>query len=143
MSMRDVKSDSADFVVGDAFSADSVPWHLTTSEWADEVKRVLKPSGLYAMNVIDLPPLEMLKAETATLLDSFADVRMITFAEANGRPFGGNAVLLASDRPLPKAVGSNAEGASTLDLPAVRWFSRGAEPLRDDYAPVDQLLTLK
>jgi MFS family permease len=143
ISMRGVKSDSADVVVGDAFNANSIPWHLTTQEWMAEVKRVLKPGGLYAMNLIDLPPLELLKAETATLLDAFADVRIIAFAEANGRPFGGNEVLLASDRPLPKGAGSRAEGATTLDLPAVKWIARGAEPLRDDYAPADQLMTFK
>jgi MFS family permease len=143
MSMRDLRSNSADVVVGDAFSAHSVPWHLTTSEWASEVKRVLKPGGIYAMNVIDLPPLELLKAESATLLDAFADVRMIAYVDGGGRPLGGNAVLLASDRPMPKSAGSRFEGARTLDLPAVKWFAAGAEVLRDDYAPVDQLLTLK
>jgi MFS family permease len=141
INMLEVKSNSADVVVGDAFSQHSVPWQLTTSEWIAEVKRVLKPGGLYAMNLIDDPPLEMLKAEAATLLNAFSDVRLVTFAAEDGRPAGGNAVLLASDRPMPKAVRSNAEGAITYNLPGVEWLARGAEPLRDDYAPVDQLLT--
>jgi MFS family permease len=141
INMRDVKSNSADVVVGDAFSNHSVPWQLTTSEWIAEVRRVLKPHGLYAMNLIDVRPLEMLKAESATLLDAFADVRLITYAGEDERPFGGNAVLLASDQPMPKAVRSNAEGATTYSLPEVEELSVGTEPLTDDYAPVDQLLT--
>lgn len=140
VNMLKVPSHSADVVVGDAFSNHSVPWHLTTTEWMEEVQRVLKPGGMYAMNVIDAPPLEMLKAEAATLLDTFKDVRLVTEAE-EGRPLGGNSVLLASNRPMAKAVRSSAFGATTIDLPGVKWFARGAEPLRDDYAPVDQLIT--
>lgn len=140
--MLDLPSNSADFIVGDAFSGYTVPWHLTTSEWMAEVKRVLKPGGLYALNIIDLPPLEFLKAETATVANAFPEVRMVTFAGGDGRPGGGNAVLLASDRPFPKGVRSKAEGATTFDLPTVKWLASGVEPLRDDYAPVDQLLTV-
>lgn len=141
ISMLGVKSDSADVVVGDAFANHSVPWQLTTTEWTAEVKRVLRPGGLYAFNLIDDPPLEMLKAELATMLDTFADVRLITFAGEDGRPAGGNMVLLASDRPMPKAVHSSAEGATTFYLSAVKSIAFGAEPLTDDYAPVDQLIT--
>jgi MFS family permease len=141
ISMRGLANNSADLVVGDAFSNDSVPWHLTTTEWMEEVKRVLRPGGLYAMNVIDEGPLERLKAEAATLLDTFAEVRLIAFAAPGGRPLGGNEILLASDRPMPRAVGSHAEGATTLHMPGVKWFAGNAQPLRDDYAPVDQLIT--
>lgn len=141
ISMLGVRSNSADVVVGDAFANHSVPWQLTTTEWTAEVERVLKPGGLYAFNLIDDPPLEMLKAELATMLDTFADVRLITFAGKDGKPAGGNMVLLASDRPMPKAVHSNAEGATTYYLPEVKTIAFGAEPLTDDYAPVDQLIT--
>jgi MFS family permease len=141
INMLKVPSDSADLVVGDAFSNHSVPWHLTTTEWMKEVKRALKPGGTYAMNVIDTPPLEMLKAEAATLLDTFRDVRLVTIAGEDGRPLGGNAVLLASDRPMAKAVRSNAFNAVTYDLPGVEWLAKGSKPLRDDYAPVDQLIS--
>ena len=53
MTMRDQPSRSADVVVGDAFGGRAVPWHLATREWAAEVRRVLRPGGLYALNVID------------------------------------------------------------------------------------------
>lgn len=141
ITMLDVPSDSADLVVGDAYNNHSVPWQLTTAEWTAEVKRVLKPDGLYAINVIDFPPLELLKAEAATLLDAFADVRLVTFIGEDGRPSGGNAVLFASDRPMPRDARSNAEGATTYNLPSVEWLTGDTEPLRDDYAPADQLLT--
>jgi len=143
MTMRDIADDSADVVVGDAFSGYTVPWHLTTTEWLEEVKRVLKPGGLYTLNVIDHDPFEFFKAEAATLLKSFADVRMITIYFQGGVLAGGNAVMVASDRPLPKAVSSTTAFGYTSLLPEVEKFAAGAEPLTDDYAPVDQLRTVE
>jgi MFS family permease len=139
--MLDVGGDSADVVVGDAFGHLAVPWHLATAEWTEEVQRVLRPDGLYALNVIDLRPLALLRAEAATLLEAFSDVRLVAVPGVDGRPVGGNAVLLASDRPLPRAAGSKADGAITYDRRAVESLAAGAQTLRDDDAPVDQLLT--
>jgi MFS family permease len=138
--MLSVPSHSTDVVVGDAFGNMAVPWHLTTEEWTEEVKRVLKPGGLYALNVIDLPPLDLQRAETATLLEAFDDVRIVTFG-AEERPLGGNAVILASDRPVPAAAGTNDRFATTLRASEVERFAEDAEVLRDDFAPADQLLT--
>lgn len=142
LGMLDIPTDSADVVVGDAFGNYAVPWHLATAEWTDEVMRVLKPGGLYALNVIDYRPQELLRAEAATLLDAFADVRLVAVPAADGWPAGANAVFLASDRPMPKRTGSRKEGAITYRLPDVETFALGSDILRDDYAPVDQLLTI-
>jgi spermidine synthase len=138
----DVASDSVDVVVGDAFSATSVPWHLTTAEWIEEVRRVLKPDGLYAMNVIDHPPLDLASAETATLLDAFSNVRLISYPGPTGELLGGNLVFLASDRSLLR-TGSDAKGGITYDETAAAQLADGAEVLRDDFAPADQLLTAR
>ena len=127
--------------VGDAFSSRTVPWQLMTSEWLREVKRVLKPNGLYALNMIDLRPLRLLRAESATLLAAFANVRLVTTPGSGGRPAGGNEVVLASDGPLPPAHDPPADGATSYDRTAVAAIVAGAQPLRDDYAPVDQLET--
>ena len=62
---------SADVVVGDAFSGVLVPPHLATLEFAAEVRRVLRPDGVYVLNVIDCPPLRVSRAEAATLLAAF------------------------------------------------------------------------
>lgn len=138
--MLDLPTGSADVVVGDAFGNLAVPWHLATAEWTEEVKRVLKPNGLYALNVIDLPPLDLQRAEAATLLDAFADVRMVTVG-AEERPLGGNAVLLASDRRIPDSATSENKLATTLSSNDTESFTADAQALRDDYAPADQLLT--
>lgn len=131
---------SADVIVGDAFGNLAVPWHLATAEWTEEVKRVLRPGGLYALNVIDLPPLELQRAAAATLLDAFADLRIVTYGSEE-RPVGGNAVLLASDRPVPDSAATENAVATTLSRNESRAFAEGADVLRDDYAPADQLLT--
>ena len=40
------RADSYDLVVGDAFAGESVPWHLTTAEVAEEIDRMLRPGGI-------------------------------------------------------------------------------------------------
>ncbi len=142
LTMRERADGSADVVVGDAFGNYSVPWHLATREWLDEVERVLKPGGLYLLNVIDLRPNDLLRAEIATLRARFRHVALVTFPGTDALPAGGNALLLASDRPLPAAATADpAEGATGYGETAVERYAAGATPLRDDYAPTDQLLT--
>jgi spermidine synthase len=138
--MLDVKSESADVVVGDAFGNRAVPWHLATTEWAEEVKRVLKPGGLYALNVVDLQPLDLQKAEAKTLLDVFPHVRLVSLGFSE-HPAGGNAVLLASERPIPASAGTENGETTTLEQQTVESFAAGARALTDDYAPADQLIT--
>jgi spermidine synthase len=141
LTMRDEPPGGADVIVGDAFSSRTVPWQLMTTEWLHELRRVLRPGGLYALNMIDYPPLHLLRAEAATLLDSFTNVRLITGAGADGRPAGGNAVLLASNGSLPYERGPAADGGTIYDRAAIVQLVSGDKPLRDDYAPVDQLET--
>ena len=40
VNLRDVPDDSADLVVGDAFGGRAVPWHLTTTEFVEDIRRV-------------------------------------------------------------------------------------------------------
>lgn len=143
MTMRERPDGSADFVVGDAFGYFVVPWHLATREWLDEVKRVLKPGGLFMQNVIDTRPNKLLRAEIATVLESFRDVVVVTYPGKDASPDGGNSVVIASDRPLPAAamVADPAGGATSYDRFTLERYTADATPLRDDYAPTDQLLT--
>jgi hypothetical protein len=141
VTIRHEPNKSADVIVGDAFSSRTVPWQLMTTEWLHEVQRVLRPGGLYALNMIDHPPLSLLRAEAATLLVTFTNVRLIAVAGANGRPAGGNEVLLASNGALPPQYGPPTAGASTYERAGLLRIVGGAKALRDDYAPVDQLET--
>jgi hypothetical protein len=95
------------------------------------------------MNLIDLKPLEFFKAESATMLRSFADMHFIGLVYRSGEPAGGNIILVGSDRRLPKSVRSYTDQAYTYLRPEIEKLAGGAEPLTDDYAPVDQLRTFE
>ncbi|MEU6808278.1 fused MFS/spermidine synthase [Streptomyces sp. NPDC046831] len=91
----------ADLVVADVFSGARTPAHLTSTEFLDEVRRALKPGGVYAANLTDGPPLAHLRRQVATAAARFAELALVADpAVLRGRRFG-NAVLAASDRPLP------------------------------------------
>jgi MFS family permease len=138
-------SASADLVVGDAFGARSVPWHLATAEFADQVRRVLRPDGVYVLNVIDADPLALLAAETATLDARFPHVTLLARPDQLAPGGGGNAVLVAADRAvdldgLAARAAARGEPGSVVDGEGVRALTDGAAVLTDDFAPVDQLL---
>ena len=144
--LRDQPDDAYDLVIGDAFGGLAVPWHLTTQEFVEQVRRTLKPDGVYAVNLIDYPPLAFARAEAATLQSVFANVAVIAPAERIGRRDGGNFVLVASDAPID-AEGIAAANAARGDDDVIATGEQldefiGEVPvLTDDYAPVDQLLT--
>lgn len=141
-----VPSGSRDLVVGDAFGGLSVPWHLTTVEFAAQVQRVLRPEGLYVVNVIDRGPRAFLAAETATLAEVFAAVAVVGHRGGLDSPAGGNHVIIASDTPLDTAALDTALAAADqpgelADGALVAAWRTGGRLLTDDHAPVDQLLT--
>lgn len=142
-SIAEQPTDAYDVVVGDAFGGLAVPWHLTTREMVAQVDRVLRPGGVYVLNVIDHPPAKFVRAETATLRTIFEEVVLFgTDAQADGDE-GGNYVLVASDAPVPRdQLAALAAERGAADRPHdTDDFVRGAQVLTDDDAPVDQLLT--
>ena len=66
VSVADEPKGSYDVVNGDAFASRSVPWHLTTKEFLTQVRGLLRPHGIYVMNLIDAGN-GFLRAELATL----------------------------------------------------------------------------
>lgn len=144
--LRALPDSSADVVVGDAFGARSAPWHLATTEFADDVRRVLRPDGVYLLNVIDNDPLALVRAQIATLGSRFAHVVAVARPDQLARGGGGNVVLVAADRPLDLAalqarLVALDEPATVLDEAATGALAGGAAPLTDDHAPADQLIT--
>ncbi len=128
---------SYDFILGDAFASRSVPWHLTTREFLTRIRSLLRPSGAYVMNLIDSGDLRFLKAEAATMLAVFGSVAIF--------PVPNNYVLVGSNDPVDtdrvaRTVAGRGIRIAPLTGAELRSFVGGASPLRDDYAPVDQLL---
>ncbi|MFG3511749.1 spermidine synthase [Streptomyces bobili] len=93
----------ADLVIADVFSGARTPAHLTSTEFLDEVRRALKPGGCYAANLADGPPLAHLRGQIATAAARFPELALVADPTVlRGKRFG-NAVLVASDLPLPTA----------------------------------------
>ncbi len=142
---RRLPDDSQDLVIGDAFGDLSVPWHLTTREFLSDVKRVMRPDGLYVLNLIDYPPLRFARGEAVTLAAVFSHVAVLAPPSSLAGDQGGNFVLAASDRPFDHARldalirARNGQEKVALDGEATR-FADDARVLTDDYAPVDQWL---
>lgn len=142
LALGKIADDSADIVIGDAFGSRSVPFHLATEEFHTEVDRVLRPGGLYAMNIIDTGGQRFLAANAATLAEVFDHV--VVFRDgsiaAGGR---GNAMIVASDSPIDEValdagrIARDDSGELETNFEA---FIDGATVLTDDFAPVDQLI---
>ncbi|NEA46221.1 fused MFS/spermidine synthase [Streptomyces sp. SID10815] len=126
----------ADLVIADVFSGARTPAHLTSAEFLDEVRRALKPGGLYAANLADGPPLAHLRGQIATAAARFAELALIADpAVLRGKRFG-NAVLVTRDLPLPVAEltrrsASDPHPARVEHGRALGDFTGGARPVTD------------
>ena len=139
------RTEGYDVVVGDAFGHLVVPWHLATREMAADIARVLRPTGVYAQNVIDYPPNRFIRAELATVAAAFPHVALIAPQDALDGRTGSNFVIVASKAPLALDELRNHldlvdEPVQLLSGPRLAGFIDGARVLTDDFAPVDQLL---
>ena len=138
-------SGSADVIVGDAFGGLSVPWHLTTVEFVEEIDRVLRPGGIYVVNVIDYPPVEFARRELSTLAEVFDHVGVIAPQRALTGIHGSNFVLVGSRHPirwgeLQARVAARGEGELVWADRLAAEFAGDSPILRDDFAPVDQIV---
>jgi spermidine synthase len=95
---------SYDLVIGDAFDGPHVPAQLSGAAFAGEVRRVLRGSGVYALNVIDVPPLDAVRAHDAVLRGIFSRVAWVAPPRVQRARAPGNVVLLAADVALPLAA---------------------------------------
>ena len=51
---RHQDSKQYDLIFGDAFNDFSVPWHLTTREFNEKIAKMMSPTGVYMINIIDV-----------------------------------------------------------------------------------------
>ncbi|MEU2507273.1 fused MFS/spermidine synthase [Streptomyces sp. NPDC007863] len=127
---------SADLIVGDVFGGSRVPAHLTSLTYAREVRRVLRPGGIYAANLADGAPFGFLRGQLATFAAVFPELALIAEpAVLRGRRFG-NAVLVASDEALDVAgltrrAAADAFPARVEHGEALARFTGGAPPVGD------------
>ncbi|MFJ9836108.1 spermidine synthase [Streptomyces sp. NPDC101169] len=128
--------DSADVVVADVFGGSRVPAHLTSLGYAREAERVLRSGGVYLANLADGAPFGFLRSQLATFAAVFEHLVMIAEPGVlRGRRFG-NAVLVASHRPvdtagLARRAAADAFPARVEHGAALRDFTGAARPVQD------------
>jgi len=136
-SLQHLHRGTSDVVVTDVFAGARVPAHLATLELVQEVHQVLRPGGVYAVNVADTGTLPFARQQAATLAAVFEHV--IVLAEPGvlrGRRFG-NVVLAGSDQPFPlddlRHVTTRSIGRARVETHHA--FVRSASPATDADPP--------
>jgi spermidine synthase len=156
-----------DFIYGDAFNDYAVPFHLTTREFNEKVKRLLKPeSGVYLINIIDVfdvrnpaedkeatknPTGLFLGAVFNTFRETFGEDKTYVFCCNKDEPSHGRDtyIVVGSLRPLsvddlPGSEEPYIFEGSQLSPEHLRILTddrhSGADLLTDDKAPVENLL---
>lgn len=139
-----------DYIFGDTYIGLSVPFHLTTREYLEEVRRHLAPGGIYAVNL------------AAGLSDPFSLSVYRTVAEVFPSTYvfqvrGAANVLVLASEDSQLTTAELVARAGALDRrfrfdPTLAELARsrvdveveaaGAPILSDDFAPVDRLIRL-
>jgi len=134
--LEQLPADSFDVLVVDVFAGAQTPAHLTSVEFTVAGARVLRPSGIYAVNVGDGPPFAHARGRVAAVRSVFAHVCVLAEpAVLRGRSFG-NLVVVASDRELPvseliRRVAADPFPARLVDGAALDRFVAGRAPIVD------------
>ena len=130
---------SFDVVVADVFAGDRTPAHLTSVEFTRAAARVLAPTGAYAVNVGDGPPLAHARGRVAAVRAVFGHVCVMAEpAVLRGRRFG-NLVVAGSRQELPLAALTRRLAADPFPARLVAGseldrFTAGAAPITDALA---------
>ena len=153
MKIPDLPEASYDMVVGDAFNDFSVPYHLTTWEFNQRVQELLKPGGLFIVNIVDnLNTGRFLRAYVHTLSQTFKHVYVVRdddFWEDDTRS-NVTYVVVGTDTTITLAQLARANEEAGRGTPVSRfmpqdvferWYNRDKPILlTDGFVPVDQLI---
>ncbi|MBI5091275.1 MAG: fused MFS/spermidine synthase [Candidatus Hydrogenedentes bacterium] len=138
-----------DLILLDAYDSHTIPFHLTTREFLEIVKKRLKPGGIVAANIWSPESNKFHYAEIATYQAVFGRVYIF---QAKG---SGNYIFVTQKENQERSIDSLVERAKAImeesklpfDLPPlvrdqvvpITSETPKAEVLTDDYAPVDLL----
>ncbi|MBA3528506.1 MAG: fused MFS/spermidine synthase [Propionibacteriaceae bacterium] len=110
--LAELRDDSRDLVVIDAFLGPRVPADLTTVEFFGEVRRVLATDGTAMINVTDRAPFAYGRRVLAALSANFGNVLLSAEpATLKGRRFG-NVLMVGSNAALPHLELARRAGSS-------------------------------
>ena len=148
---------SYDFIFGDAFNDLSVPYHLTTREFSAKLRELLKPEGVYMINIIDIYREGLgrfLGSFVATALQSFPNVYVFSSSADGPTEDRDTFVVACSLQPLDIHDLGDRDGDYDFEGVLFAWSEDGVYGgqmetvlarsngliLTDDFAPVDNLL---
>jgi spermidine synthase len=137
--LEQVPAGSFDVVVADVFAGARTPAHLTSAEFTALAAAALQPSGVYAANIGDGPPLEHTRRRIATVQSVFAHSCVIAeSAVLRGRRFGNIVVVAAGQEldiaGLTRRAAADPFPARVIDGDELRRFVGGARPITDALA---------
>lgn len=139
-----------DYIYSDTYIGLSVPFHLTTVQFLDEVKRDLEPEGVFGVNLATGLSDPFSQAIYNTVRERFRSVYLFR-ARASA-----NVLVLATDQPEVSPERLRARAAeldrtlrfdpTLAEIAASRFqgefVSRDVPVLTDEYAPTDRLIRL-
>ncbi|MHB9034833.1 MAG: fused MFS/spermidine synthase [Anaerolineae bacterium] len=130
-----------DLIFGDAFNDYSVPYHLTTLEFDQQVNRMLRDDGLYMANIIDGGTHgHFLRAFVRTMQKVFPYIEVIPSSSGWRESYRTTFVIVAARHPIDLTyLGSAYHALSQDDLNAYLALEKPVI-LTDDYVPADILL---
>jgi spermidine synthase len=134
-----VPAGSFDVVITDVFAGAQTPAHLTSAEFTAAAARALGPSGVYAANIGDGPPLAHARGRVAAVRYVFRYACLIADpAVLRGRRFG-NLIVVGSGRELPVAALTRRAAADPFPGRVVAGedldrFVAGTRPIADAHA---------
>ncbi len=151
MAVPELPEDQYNIVIGDAFRDFSVPYQLTTREFNEQVRRLLKDDGMYATHIVDkLHSGGFLRAYVNTLRQTFPYVYVIHDVPRWDDDTRMLYVVVGSFQPLSSSAFADANAQSGRGNPVshimpedtfTSWINaRDNILLTDDYAPVDNML---
>ncbi|MHB0868146.1 MAG: fused MFS/spermidine synthase [Chloroflexota bacterium] len=148
----DAPREKYDLILGDAFNDLSVPYHLTTLEFSQQLKKTMKPDGFYLVNIIDNPKRgAFLRPYVNTLKQLFPHVTVAAIGEGWKASSQNTLIVVASEQPLdPQRFAetltqmNGGQEPSTKIMPEeelAEYLSQGTSlVLTDEYVPLDQLI---
>ena len=141
-----------DLIFGDAFNDLSIPYHLTTKEFAMQLRSLLKPDGLLLANVIDsFKKGAFMPSYIRTLEEVFGkrNVHLMTLSSDYEKIGISTCVVVASAKTLDmddfvRTVKERGGEMTSHVMPQDRLQEylkeRPSIVLTDDYVPVDNLI---
>jgi hypothetical protein len=126
----DAELGGSDLIIMDVFEGAAMPARVSTTSFAQRLRKALTPDGLLAVNLTDVPPLAHTRVQAATIRTAFENVALLAPAAVLRGRRAGNIILLAGNVPMIR-LGKHERIIGGAELAE---FIGGARPRLDEPA---------